>query len=232
MNIYLFDQFFESKYSPNEVREYGLSQFRGKNFINDEHNFYPGIRSKNLDLLDFNLFKYIESKVMKSILNFPEYKESHKNKHEIVIQYHLTSSIHECGFIHKDSEWNQKIFSGVIYLNPNPPKNSGTKFFREKYLYNPKTQSSFYFYKNILFSDIYSFRYLANTTKDKDIILSFNKEKTEHNKKYFDFGHEVPNVYNSAVIYPGHYFHGPDQCFGEKLEDSRLVIVFFVKFID
>ena len=51
-----------------------------------------------------------------------------KNAH-VHIAYHLTTSIHEQGLIHNDDPtW----IAGVIYLNPNPPKNSGTKFYRIK----------------------------------------------------------------------------------------------------
>lgn len=218
MDTILFNQFFDEKYSPDKIREYGLSEFKNKNLINDRHEFYPGIRSKPLHTINLKLFEYIENKIIKSILNFSKYKENLQNKHTATqISYHLTTSIHECGLIHKDSEWNQKIFAGVIYLNPNPPKNSGTKLFRKNCFNEPKTPSLFH---------------LASITKDKDIISSFNKEKIEYNTKYFDLEYEVPNVYNTAVIYPGHYYHAPDQYFGKGLEDSRLVIVFFVKFID
>ncbi len=214
MDTILFNQFFDEKYFPNKVREYGLCQFRDKDLINDEFKIYPGIRSESLHIINPKLYEYIENKIIKSILSFTKYKENFQTKYILTeMKYHLTTSVHKCGLIHCDP-FN---FSGVIYLNPNPPKNSGTKLFRKKYLNKLKVPSSFD---------------LASTTKDKNIISSFNKKKIEYNTKYFDLEYEVPNVYNTAVIYPGHYYHAPDQYFGEGLEDSRLVIVFFVKFID
>lgn len=222
MNLILFDNFFEGQFSVDNVREFGLSQFVDKDLINDNFDNYPGIRSKSLCIINPKLYEYIKFKVIEPILNFSEHKENFKNKCELTIRYHLTTSIHECGLIHRDSVWNENnsenlVFSGVIYLNPNPPKNSGTKLFRKNCLNKPTIPSS---------------KFLSFITKDKDIISSFNKEKIEYNTKYFDLKYEVPNVYNTAVIYPGYYYHAPDQYFGEGLEDSRLVIVFFVKFID
>jgi hypothetical protein len=222
MNLVLFDNFFKDQYSVDSVREFGLSQFIDKDLINDDVENYPGIRSELLHIINPKLHEYIKFKVIEPILSFSEYKENFKDKCELTIRYHLTTSIHECGLIHRDSNWNENnsenlTFSGVIYLNPNPPKNSGTKLFRKNCLNKPGVPSS---------------KFFSFTTKNKDIILSFNKEKIEYNTKYFDFEYEVQNGYNSAVIYPGHYYHAPDQYFGEGLEDSRLVIVFFVKFID
>lgn len=34
------------------------------------------------------------------------------------------------------------------------------------------------------------------------------------------------------VVYPAKYWHAPGKYFGENLENSRLVIVSFLKFID
>lgn len=222
MNLVLFDNFFKGQYSVDSVREFGLSQFVDKDLINDNFDNYPGIRSILLHIINPKLHEYIKLKVIEPILSFSEYKKNFKNKCELTIRYHLTTSIHECGVIHRDSVWNENnsenlVFSGVIYLNPNPPKNSGTKLFRKNCLNKPAIPSN---------------KSLSFITKDKNIISSFNKEKIEYNAKYFDLEYEVPNAYNSAVIYPGHYYHAPDQYFGEGLEDSRLVIVFFVKFID
>jgi hypothetical protein len=222
MNLVLFDNFFEGQYSVDSVREFGLSQFIDKDLINDDVGNYPGIRSEDLHIINPKLYEYIELKIQDPILSFPEYKLILQTRYTLKIRYHLTSFIHECGLIHKDSNWDENksenlVFAGVIYLNPNPPKNSGTKLFRKTCFNKPKTPSPFH---------------LASITKDKDIISSFNKEKIEYNTKYFDFEYEVPNVYNSAVIYPGHYYHAPDQYFGEGLEDSRLVIVFFVNCFD
>jgi len=223
MNLVLFNNFFEEHHDVDSVREFGLSQFIDKDLINDNCEYYPGIRSKNLHIINPKLYEYIEFKVIESILNFSEYKQNPKNKYRIQeMKYHLTTSIHECGLIHRDSVWNENnsenlVFSGVIYLNPNPPKNSGTKLFRKNCLNKLAIPPS---------------KVLSFITKDKDIISSFNKEKIEYNTKYFDFEYEVPNVYNTVVIYPGHYYHAPGQYFGEGLEDSRLVIVFFVEFAD
>jgi hypothetical protein len=48
----------------------------------------------------------------------------------------------------------------------------------------------------------------------------------------FDEVVRVNNVFNSLVIYEGQYFHAANHFFGNKLKNSRLTQVFFVKRVD
>lgn len=73
---------------------------------------------------------------------------------------------------------------------------------------------------------------IASTTKDENIIFSFCDKKNKFNDKYFDIRYNIENVYNSAVLYSGKYYHSPGEYFGKTLKDSRLCIVLFFNFND
>ncbi len=218
MNIVLFDNFFEENFNPDQVRNFGLSQFVNKDLINDDVPYYPGIRTPPIHTFNPNLSDYIRVKILNPINSLCQSsKIKQKEKYNLYMQYHLTTSVHQCGCIHRD----KSDFAGVIYLNPNSPKNSGTNLYTLKENYSEK----------INFIKLNNF-YTANRTKDKEIISSFCKEKNEYNQKYFDLEYTLAGKYNSAVLYPSNYWHSPGKYFGEGLEDSRLCIVLFFKYLD
>jgi len=219
MNLFLSENFFEGEFSIDQVREFGLSQFVGKNLINDSHPFYPGVRSDSLYEIYPELHEYILKKISCPILKFAEIQQIKlKEKFRLDIKYHLTTSIHECGLIHADGGCN---IAGVIYLNPNPPSNSGTKIYslKKEFFETPRKNV----HKNFQ---------QASSTKDLKIISEFCKEKRKYNQKHFNLEYEVVNKYNSIVLYPGTYWHGPSEYFGETLENSRLSLVLFFDFVD
>lgn len=217
MNLFLDENFFENKFSVEQVREFGLSQFIGKNLINDTCQNYPGVRSGSLHKIYPELYEYIFNKIAYPITKLSKLCDIKiKENYNLSIQYHLTTSVHECGLIHSD---NSHI-AGVIYLNPNPPPNSGTK------IYSPKKEFvKFTKKQNKNFN-------LASSTTDLKIISEFCKEKKEYNQKCFNLEYDIVNRYNSIVLYPGRYWHGPCEYFGKSLEDSRLSIVLFFTFSD
>jgi hypothetical protein len=55
----------------------------------------------------------------------------------------------------------------------------------------------------------------------------YKKAREEHNNNYKP-SIAIENVYNRAVIYPANYFHAENNFFGTTIEDSRLVVIFFL----
>lgn len=216
MKIAAFDNFFQGDFSVDQIREFGLSQFKDKNLINDDCNYYPGTRSEDISSINNEISKYIISKIEEPIiqLSLGDFIKV-KNKFTFNIRYHLTPEIHEFGLIHQDNF----DFSGVIYLNPTPKKNSGTKICIPKK--EIKRENSFY---NLFLE--------ANTTHNKEVISSFCKEKFKFNENNFEVDYVIENKYNKCVLYPSKYWHAPDRYFGQTLNDSRFCITFFVTFID
>jgi hypothetical protein len=214
--------FFQRKFDVDEIRNFGLFQFKNKNLVNDDFNYYPGVRSLEIGSIYPELFDYIHEKLIFHIKKLVELEKIQtKKKYNLRSFYHLTTSIHKCGFIHRDSA----SFAGVIYLNPKAPKNSGTKICKLK---KQIDENEVIFQQNELLTNFK----IASVTHDKEIISLFCDEKEKFNKQYFDTQYNIENTYNSAILYPGKYYHSPGEYFGKTLEDSRLCIVLFFNFID
>jgi hypothetical protein len=190
----IIDDFFEDPY---KVREIGLNllKFQHSCILNDSGNNYPGIRVQCPPEINNYIKEKIKHLLNKKILKFNS-------------AFHITSSIHECGLIHKDGE----RLAGLVYLNENPPKDSGT----------------------ILCDKIYeNFEYTsrfneAASTRDINFIRSFANEKKIFNKKNFTINTTVENKFNRFILYDGQQYHAPHNYFGNNLFNSRLVLVFWV----
>ena len=190
---------------PDSVREIALKQLeQHTELINDKGEFYPGIRVSLTDEVGNELV----DKITKHISRKPRDFEG---------SFHLTSGIHDCGLIHHDV----KKYAGVVYLNPEPPSNSGTVIADLK---NPDFKELVDDADEQLTKEFSA----ANTTLDPDVIKSFIEVKEKYNKIFFVVRKAIENVYNRMVIYQGgSTYHCPDSSFGDTREDSRLVVVFW-----
>lgn len=215
MKFAIFNDFFQDNLSVNMIRKLGLFQFYNQNIINDEYKNYPGVRSDDISNIDKKITDYIISKIGNTIFQLSE-ESRIKRKFVLKTYYHITASIHQFGLIHRDS---QSDFSGVIYLNPTPQEDSGTKFYVEKKPF-------------IMESSFLNFFENANISQDKDLISSFCEEKSKFNNSNFEIDYAVENEYNKCILYPANYYHAPGKYFGQNLDDSRLCIVFFFYFED
>jgi hypothetical protein len=208
--LVVIDDFLEDPYS---IRNAGISHlidFHGDDIteneiINDGITTHPGFRTQNFVDIDPDLDEYIGSKVSEIIGN------------RVLIRpfFYLASAIHGCGLIHNDAA----EIAGVIYLNENPPENSGTVLYEyaadRKYVSDLKVQE-----------DVESGYRSAITTQDLDEIKSYNKFKKECNEKYFQPDCVVQNKFNRCIIYGGRRIHGAHNYFGKNIFDSRLVLTF------
>ena len=198
----VMDDFFTD---PDSVREIALKQLeQHTELINDKGEFYPGIRVSLTDDVGLD----IVDKITKHIKRKPV---------EFEASFHLTTGIHDCGLIHHDI----KKYAGVIYLNPEPPSDCGTVIASLKH---PSFKELIESADEQLTKEFSA----ANTTLDPDVIKSFIKVKEKYNQVFFKIDGVIRNVYNRMIIYKGGYtYHCPDRSFGESLEDSRLVVVFW-----
>ena len=187
------DNFFDD---PHFVRKTAIDFLTNKHscILNDSVPNYPGIRSG------------VPENISNFLLNF--LKDNYGNKlQEFSCQFHITSSSHRLGLVHYD---NSK-YAGLIYLNEDPPKNSGT------ILCNHVSDNDFKFEYN--FS-------LASTTHDVEIITEFANYKQNYNQN-FEIVSEIENKFNRLVIYDGTQYHAPYYYFGNNIFNSRLVLVFW-----
>lgn len=163
MNYILIDNFFKD---PDAIRQFAFS----KEYIkSSKKTGWKGYRT-NID--DVELVNYIKNKLI-------EIDDKFKNLviNESYFHYSLDSTKDELNGnfeknrLHKDeTDW-----AGVIYLTPNPTKNSGTT------IYNDNT--------NML-----------------DVI---------------------DNVYNRFIFYDGKKLHGPQDTFGNSIENARFTLTIF-----
>lgn len=209
-SLMIVDDFFED---PHYVRNKGLShliechgdKIMENSILNDDVNSHPGFTTKNFLDIDPDLNEDIADKVSEilgaSVLMGP--------------MFYLASSVHKCGLVHNDLSQ----MAGVIYLNENPPENSGTVLY-DKIKPEP-----------IEISRKLSTGYRSSAvTNNLDEIESFNKFKKEYNEEYFQPDCVVQNKFNRCIIYGGKRMHGAHDYFGKNIFDSRLVIAFSAEY--
>jgi len=191
----IIDNFLEA---PLLWRLFALRQ----EFKRDDIDTYAGERTNTLDNLNETLFHSLAGKLIKHV----------PGKHaftQLQTSFTLTDGSYGKGWIHEDEPFYN--VAGIIYLNPEPPKDSGTVFYR-------KTAFEALPHFNEQF-----FAELDADPKDR---MVFEKYKDEQ-RKVFKRALTVENVYNRCVLFPPNTWHSVDSYFGTTKEDSRLVITIF-----
>ncbi len=193
----IIDNFFEN---PHQIRQIALNILAEKHscILNDSTKNYPGIRGEVPKDIGTYVFNFLE-------------KTYNKNIEKFSCKFHITSSIHRLGLVHRDTY----SYAGLIYLNENPPKHSGTL------LCNPITGENYPEEKNF---------HVASTTHDIKIITEFADYKEQYNKN-FEIEVEFANKFNRFVLYNGNQHHAPHYYFGNNLFNSRLVLVFWFNLV-
>jgi hypothetical protein len=191
------DNFFED---PDTVRKIGLtSQFI--DFAGD----YPGKRTQLLSKIHPALFEQITDKIFSLYFNL---KKDQLN-YNVKMGFQYVPEEFEDGWIHYDQNFKCNV-SGVIYLSPDAPLNSGTSL-----------------WKPITAIDESIFRYKNDRYSGKEIDLAeYTKIRNAHNSQ-FEKTLEVSNVYNRLFAYDASQWHSAGKFFGNALQNSRLTIVFF-----
>jgi len=198
----ILDNFFENPY---EIRQVALNLLaENHSCILNEGKNYPGIRCS------------VPNYIREYIIEFLE-KSFSKKVEEFLCDFHITSATHRLGLVHNDRE----SYAGLIYLNENPPKHSGT------ILCNSSVGEH-----SIIEDDIVTAKkfQIASSTHDVEIITEFANYKEQYNKN-FNIEIELENKFNRFVLYEGARLHAPYYYFGNNLYNSRLVLVFWFEMI-
>jgi Family of unknown function (DUF6445) len=207
MNLYpvtIVENFYEN---PDAIRKFALAQkFTFCKELPNIEYVYPGCRTKDLSLLNKDLFDKICTKLV-SIF--------HNTEHDymrwlITTSFQSVTEEYNQGVIHTD---HNTIFAAVLYLTPNAPLDSGTSLFKKNKNFNEAK------YQRALEENDERF-------KAGEIAM----DTSYHSM--FDEIVRVNNVYNTLILYEGRHFHAANQFFGKTLKDSRLAQVFFINKID
>jgi len=191
----IIDNFFEA---PLLWRQFALKQ----EFKRDDIDTYAGTRTDTLDKLNESYFHTVAGKLIKHI----------PDKHafdQLQMSFTLTDESYGKGWIHEDESFYN--VAGLIYLNPAPPKDSGTVFYR-------KTAHEALPHFNEQF-----FAELDAKPEDRHVFEKYKQEQ----RKIFKRSLTIENVYNRCILFPPNTWHSADQYFGTNKDDSRLVLTIF-----
>jgi len=197
----IVDNFFSD---PDKIVDFAMSQQ-----FYDTNGKWPGKRTEFLHYLNPNLFNFICKKIL-TIISLENSKYW-----EFDIQFQLIKPFDEnqfnlknCGWVHSD--FSSGVFSGIIYLNKIPEKNTGTSIYLPKLGYwdNADLNSKI---KNFLGEEVPDSKF---------------KEDFDISNSQFEESIIVNNVYNRLVMFSGNTHHAA-QTYGKDQE--RLTLVFFCK---
>jgi hypothetical protein len=192
--IKVIDTFFES---PDLWRHYALQQ----EFYRDLESPWPGVQTKMLNVLNEDLFSSFAKKIVKHVHGASGFTH-------LQVTFTLIDETYGSGWIHQD-EPHYNI-AGLVYLNPNPPKNTGTiihsqvkpfaedyrRYAHEEYTALPEQRSTY--------------------EKHKSQQRSFFKPTTH-----------IENEFNRCIMFHPSEWHSAEHFFGKDNEDARLCMLFF-----
>lgn len=191
----VIDDFFEI---PSVWRHFALQQTYS---ADPAYATWAGVRTAPLDELDTKLFHSFASKLIVHLAGFSYFKS-------LKVNFASVDGSFGQGWVHDDEPiWN---VAGIIYLNPEPPPNSGTLFFT-------KIQDSDQQFNNIFFEE------LKAAPDDRKAYQKYKDEQRALYRKNMTVG----NVYNRCLLFNPALWHSADNYFGDTLENSRLTITFF-----
>lgn len=194
--IKIIDNFLEA---PQLWRYFALKQ----EFKVDEVSTFPGKYSDPLQNINSNLFHFVASKLIAHLQGYNCFED-------LQISFRLADKSFGDGWIHYDDP-NFNV-AGLVYLNIDPPKDSGTIFYTcEK--------------ENIKSYQDYKFQEFSSPPSDRNNFDIYKKEQ----RSYFKKNMTVHNVFNRCVFYSPLIWHSADKFFGDTDQTSRLTLNFFGK---
>jgi hypothetical protein len=203
--VVVVDNFFKE---PNKIREFALTL----EYKKDEASNYPGLRTDCLSTIAPQVYNEILKKFFSIYYDFNNEALTWK----VSVQFQKTDNNFDTGWIHfdNDGDTSNKV-SGIVFLSPNAPLNSGTSIYKLKDnvvmpMINGKAKHTHY----------------QNNGKLEDLVALKELEKSQ-----FDETIKVSNVYNRLISFEAGEYHSAQNYFGEDNE-SRLILVFFVSKFD
>ena len=173
----------------------------------NSENTWPGSRSGFLHKINLKLYAYIGQQIIMLIHD------------RLPTTYNLETSFQKINPYVRNDKWNKKnrgwvhkdycLFGGIIYLDRNPDKDSGTSIYKSKDGYDVQTAESL-FYKEELYN--------GNEVDDVQYDKSYDILRDQYEETL-----RIPNLYNRLVLIPGDQWHSMTTT-GDK---ERHTIVFF-----
>lgn len=166
------------------------------------HNDWPGKRTHHVSDLDIDYANVVLTKISEIATRYYNLQNT-----SVSSSFQLTTKNDGDSWVHQD---NDAQLAMILYLTPNPPRNSGTTIYHckdiQKWQSYMGTQSGYETLKTI------------NTKGDVDLYESL-----------FEPIDIIGNVFNRLMIYPGLHFHKSNEYFGDTLENGRLTQMFFLR---
>lgn len=202
------DNFFDD---PDEVRRFALAQ----EFEKDPRGVWPGHRTKPLHLLHPIFFEQTFNKLFSLFYS----RSQTEVQWEMNASFQKVDNGYGAGWVHVDSGYTsltddvQVVMSGIVYLTPDAPLNSGTSIYRLK--------------RGLLAASS-----TLNELKEQHYNGIFTKEDTDRYREVHNDQYEetirVGSVYNRLITFEANQPHAA-QCFFGDGDDSRLTLVFFAR---
>ena len=241
-DIWYLDNFYDD---PDHVRDFAIQP---DHFYRNNNDLWPGSRIGDIR------FKY-EEKYQKFYSYFLEKLDEKIPLFNVNDCFSIKTtfdkspiadnnlkSILNTGYIHVDlfngERPDSKKFAGVVYLNKVAHPNSGTSFFKTKYMTDEKikiTDNNNYelfdsFFDGYGYNNLFGeYVNLHNPFVKKKYQNYFLKIKQFVDSK-FEKVIDVKNVYNRIVLYDSNYFHSSSHFYVNNFED-RLTQPFFIEMI-
>lgn len=206
--ITIIDNFLDN---PHELVVEAKNNFKIKSLCTYQKN-YPGVKV----FPNSSTKKFIDSKIR----NLPFVKTACSE-----MQYQFVNKTFITGIPHEDLP---KSFTFIIFLHPNPEKNSGIELYK-KFNEFPSTKI---INQNYLNRMVYKKeKFFSSKNKSFFEKLEYKrtiKEVQKELKKYCS-PLVVDNVFNRLVIFDSSIIHRPQNYFGNDESDCRLNLVGFYK---
>lgn len=199
------DNFFKH---PDKFRNLGLRLEKKS----DPNGRWPGIRTKNLAEIDFQLSNELILKVFSSFIDL-KYTSVSWEESRVVFQEitPFSKKNKNVGWIHQDSGYDLAF---LIYLTPNADINSGTSLFNIK----PECIDNYVTKKQYEKEKLFKGEKINDAEYDKALA---DTENMFYEKTRFS------NVYNRLIAYDSNEFHRANNFTTNT--DKRLTLVGFVK---
>lgn len=202
MSLIVLDNFLEI---PSVVRQWAIKQnyYDSKEYTKMHGKFtdWPGKRTNHVFDLDQMYANIVLSKISALSSMFFGVKSP-----GIKSYFQLTTKQDGHSWVHQDSDVS---VAGILYLNPDPPSNSGTTLYKCK---DPSRWES----------------YMKDSAGYETLKTINENDNPELYKSIFEPVDVVGNVFNRLIMYSGNQYHKSNNYFGENAEDGRLTQVFFI----
>lgn len=204
--ITVIDNFYEN---PDLVRNFALSL----PYYMSSDGRWPGARSDRLVDVNVNFYNTFTFKLFSLFFDLDSTNmewDVETSFQQVVSFSPIRTSQLNRGWIHQDDD---AVFSGVIYLNPDPKPGWGTSIYKLKPGETDDCQQKTKFLHYGESED------LDEEEHEKEMIFNSNK---------FVESVRVENVYNRLILFEGGEYHGVPSFYSDD-DEPRLTQVFFVK---